>query len=110
MTTNTINADSQRDDVYIPGRYLLRRKIRNLLILAVLLVTFTEVMGVPYFRVSYTYRQAGRNKTMLSGCYYSITGRRIVTGDRCPLILLIPLDQSLFKYAADLLTDSPPLR
>ncbi len=65
-----------------------------------MLVCVIEFIGVPHVRVTYIER-GGR---ILSGQYWSITGSKSLSaGDvspECPLIAMIPLEESLVSMAA----------
>ncbi len=75
------------------------RAFRRMVLFVAMIVCVVEFIGVPSLRVTYTER-GGR---ILSGQYWSITGSKTLSaGDvssECPLIAMIPLEESLVSMA-----------
>ena len=85
-------------DVERRARWLAARRF---LVLLAIVLAFVELQGLPHLRLSYT-RQGER---MLTGTYWSLTGvRQLRAGEvapSCPLVAIVPLDQSLWAYAEE---------
>jgi hypothetical protein len=68
----------------------MRGRLRNLLVLVLLLVLFAECVGLPHVRT-----QRG---------YWSVTGMRPAYTGEQPLVLLLPLPKHTWDYAGEWIT------
>ena len=94
-------ADANPLPRYRPGL----ARLRNLLIVAVLLVVSVEFLGVPHLRFTYEYRGPASAPTILRARYWSVTGTKDATagqyGNGCPLIAFIPAERSIRANLAE---------
>lgn len=84
------------------------RLARRWLIIVLLVAGFVEFCGLPYLRVTYRYNGSSESPIYIDGTYWSFVGKRhVMAGEHAeglPLLLMIPMDQSLFTHATEALT------
>lgn len=82
-------------------RSLWLRGLRRIVVLALLLGAFVEVMGLPHVRLL----DPERSRWHREPIYWSVTGWARFEGRNTPLLVLIPLRRSLQSYARGVFHD-----
>jgi len=81
-------------------RNLRNRKIRRWIIMVTIVVAFLDIKGMPHVRLTDPERTP-RHAIQ----YWSVTGTRQFHGPNTPLIVLIPMEHSVFHTACAVAAD-----
>ena len=85
------------------GQRVWLQKLRNLTTVAIMVLIFVQLFGVPHLRMQY--RSRGSHDNIVAANYWSITGTQAGTmreGEQgFPIVALIPLDKPLWSLAGE---------